>query len=364
MNKLLFTILLVPFCAFSQNKLSSIYQLPEAFPTKMSKAKLFIQKTTSPYLIYNLIAGGNSAGQQNFQFKIQEKNPLQFELPFTDGIRIDCVDFKTKLPVNQNTFYVDYLFEYLKYKNDFTLTKQTFSPFSYFDLAVKYQDLSQKEVIAKIYLNLLAKVPENNRFQFILDEIQKKHPLPKTKAASALFGSDEADLSTEDKAERISEFLSEQLDTDLNAILYQCFIEKKADEQSFNNVKFLFDANIIAEIDELFKQKIIINFNRNAVLVLHEKFGTTLNGQKITIERVNCTLDFKEEKLLIDMVSNTPVDLQLKKSHLPSTKTIITNNTIRTDHFSIVISASGTQLLIEKKFTLEKYVVEIEKLKD
>ena len=334
--------------------------MPAAFPAKMNKAKLFIQNTTAPYLIYNLITGGNSAGQQNFLFKIQENKPLQFALPFTGGIRIDCIDFKTKSPINQNTFYVDYQFDFLKFQHDFTLTNQTFRPFTYFELAVSYREWSLKDIIAGIYQELLGKMPENKRFPFLLDEIQKKHPFPKPKTAKELFGSDEADLSTEDKAERVSEFLSEQIDTDLNTLLFQCFVEKKTDEQTFNNLKVLFDADIIKEVNELFKQKIAINFNRNAELVLPEIIGTVLNGQKITIERVNCALDFKEENLMIDIISIAPVDVQLKKAHLATNKAMLTNNTIRTDHFSIVLSKNGTQLVVEKKFSAEKYVVQIE----
>jgi hypothetical protein len=357
--KYLFLNLLIIFSihSYSQNNLSSLFNIKN-LPKDMEKVKSFIETTTSPHHISDLIFGGNNSSHSNFQFTINSNKDLKFDLPNSNGISLIFFDYKTKLPIKSHKFYVDYQFEYLKYYDEFILNEQTFSEATYFDLANKLSLDSNQSTLLEIYLNLLSKIPEKERFSMMLKEIGKNYKIKHPKKISEIFNDEEGNLTLDDKAGLFTEYLSDEIDYELSTILFKTFIKNTDKLKIWGNIETVFGKDIKPKVDELFIQNISINTNQQAKLSIPEKYLSFTNEKTFFIVNIECKLDLRNSKLFIVFKSNQSIEMALKNALSLSNSKILKSQKVNSNEVTLIVSEAGSELIVKNEFTNEKYKIE------
>ncbi|MDY0988819.1 hypothetical protein SOM12_15410 [Flavobacterium sp. CFBP9031] len=340
----------------SQNTLKSVYDIEDNFPAEMKRAKMFIDKLCSDILIYDLIVGGNNTYSSNYQFKLKSTSDLNYELPYTNGLSLYFIDFKTKKPLKEHTLYVDYSFDYLKYKPEFVLDKNTFSAFSYFNLATEINEYSDKEIVKQILTNLFVEPSFEKRFSLFLKKINGKYKLDNP-SPKEVFGEEE-ELNTDEKIEKITESLKDQFDEEFHQVLFNTFIlEKTDDKKTFENLSKLFSKNITESVDDVLQQKILINTNKSCFLKVPNQYLNILNEEhSFPVNSIEIKLDFKNKNLILNF-SNEGTKLVLKNSKSVSINKILNEVNVTTNSLQITISELDTKLIVSDKYNKDNYTI-------
>ena len=337
----------------SQNTLKSIYNLEDNFPSDMKRAKMFIDKLCSDILIYDLIAGGNNTYSSNYQFKLKSTSDLNYELPYTNGFSIYFQDFKTKKPLNEHIIYIDYSFNYLKYKPEFILDRNTFSAFSYFTLATEINEYSDNEITKQILTNLIAEPVFDKRFSILLKKINGKYKLDKS-SATEIF--EEEELSNDEKIEKITESLKDQFDDEFHLVLFNTFIlDNNDDKKTFENLRKIFSSNITESVDDVLQQKILINTNKSCFLKVPNQYLGALNEEKsFPVNSIEIKVDLKQKNLILNF-SNEGTKVVLKNTKSVNTNKILNEVNLTTNTLQIRISELDTKLIVSDKYKKESY---------
>ena len=340
---------------YSQNNLSSLFNIKD-FPKNMVNVKSFIEKSTDPYMITNLIFGGTKPSNSNFQFTIDSNKNLQFELPNSNGISLTFFDYKSKLPVKSHRFYVDYQFLYLNYYNDFNLNEETFSDEKCFDLAYQMNTENNENPLSHFYLNLIKKFPDDQRFSLMLDEIYKNYKIKKPKKTNEIFN--EENLSFEEKLDLVADYLSSEIDAELSVILFKTFIQNKDKKKTWDNIEKVYGKDIKTSLDEIFAQKITINTNQEAKLNIPDKFLSFTKENEFIATNIECKLDLKNLKLSITFKSTQPLEMTIKNALKLSNKKVVQSEKIESNEVCLIISETGKELIVVNKYTKENYKIE------
>lgn len=340
---------------YSQNNLSSLFDIKD-LPKKMVNVKSFIEKSTNPYMITNLISGGTKPSNGHFQFTINSNKNLQFELPNSNGISLIFFDYKSKLPVNSHRFYVDYQFLYLNYYNDFNLNEETFSDAKCFDIAYQLNTDNNENPLSHFYHNLFNKFPDDERFSLMLDEIYKNYKIKKPKKTTEIF--DEENLSFEENLDLLVDYLSNEIDAELSVILFKTFIQNKDRKKTWDNIEVVYGKDIKASIDEIFIQKITINTNQGAKLSIPDNYLSCTGDNEFIVTNIECKLDLKNLKLSITFKSLQPLEMTIINALQLSNNKVVQSEKIKSDEVCLIISETGEELIIVNKYSKENYKIE------
>jgi len=255
MRHLLFVFVFLSVTASAQNLLTSLYDLKpgENFPADMKKAKTFIDKVTAGQLVYNFIPGSTGNGVSSSQIELRSLKPLKFELPYTGGIVLEIVDYKTKEPALKHTFYVDYTFPYKRHEQDFSFDPKLFELQNYFNQAMKLTGISYGEIVNKILMHLFRQQPYDSRYVLFIDALNKKY-----KPSPAIASEDFEDVKSKsqtmtENSNELSNLIAETFEDEMSEVLFTTFVEDKtSDENTIANLKKIFDRDIIDDVDNLF----------------------------------------------------------------------------------------------------------------
>ena len=352
-------LILVSLNIYSQNNLSSLFNI-KYLPKDMAKVKSFIENSTSPYLISDLIFGGTNQANSNFQFKINSKENLLFELPTSNGLSLSFFDYKTKLPTKSHTFYIDYQFLYLNYYNEFILNNETFSDAKCFDLAYQLNTDSNNDQnpILDFYFNLFKGISETETFSVMLDEIKKNYKIKSPKKINEIFNDDENNLTLDDKADLFTEYLYNEIDVELSIILFKTFIKNSNNAKTWENIEKVYGKDIKVKLDEIFVQNIIIKTNQQAKLNIPDKFILFNDENIFTVTNIECKLDLRNSKLTMNFKSVEPVEMIIKNAIKLSGNKPIKSEKIKSKEVLLLISETGNELIVKNYFTNENYKVE------
>jgi hypothetical protein len=358
-NTILVIISLFCFSGNTQNKLSSLYRIEDNFPADMKKAREFIRLTTDDRLIYNLIAGLNSPHDANYQFTVKEDKNLSFALPFTnERYKLFFVDYTTKKPVNEHTFYVDYAFEYYHYFPNFTYNPSLFSPASYFKIAFAQNDNNTNELVNQILINGLNDQPFEKRYGTLLKRLKEKNKaLKKLKIEDII--QDHEELSSSDKTEALINAISNEVDDELPNLLYVTFMQNKSkQDKSYGMIKKIFGAESLNRVDEALTQNIIINTNQSAYLTIPENEfkGETVNNA-IPIAQIVVQLDFKNKELRMYFKTQTTISGMVSNVYSVSDKKSIKSETINLKQIQIRIRENETKTIFEDGFNKKLFEI-------
>lgn len=344
----------------SQNLLKNLYDIDTNFPPKMEKSKAFIEQICSDLLIYNLIPGGNNSHHSSYQFEIKSKNNLKFNLPFTDSFSIEFFDYKTKQPVKEHLFYVNYYFQYLSYNHEFDLNEETFSPYTYFTLATEINNYTETDIVREILYNLY-KDPFDNRYSLVINEINKQVNSNLKLSLDEVLNEDEP-LTMNEKIENLTNALYDHFDEDLMPILFKTFFKDKSDEKSLENIKKFFNDNIIEQVDNVLQPKIEINTNQSAFLNIPNKYISVASEElHYLVNNIETILDFKNKCLILNLKNNSLTKLILKQATLVENDKTVNNIEITSKNIQIKITETNTKLYIEDTFSKKKYEIILKK---
>jgi len=194
---------------------------------------------------------------------------------------------------------VDYEFEYLKYYNDFIINERTFSPAAYFDLASKINMETEQNILLPTYLNLLSKVPEKERFPYMLKEIGKNFKMTHPKTTNEIFSSDADNLSLNDKMDLLSEYLSTEIEDEISTVVFKSFVANKSLPKTWENLEAVFGKDVVSKVEEVMLQNTTIITNKEAALHLPENYLSVVNNSPFVVVSVKCVVDAKNSKLTL-----------------------------------------------------------------
>ncbi len=352
----LYILIIVSFNGFTQNQLSSLVAVKN-FPKSLEKPKTFIETLIAPYLMYDFITGGTTTSSNNYQFTLKTNKDLVVDVPFSNGMSLSFFDYNTKKPVNSHKFYVDYEFEYLKYYNDFIIDERTFSPAAYFDLASKINMETEQNILLPTYLNLLSKVPEKERFSYMLKEIGKNYKMTHPKTTNEIFNSDADNLSLNDKMDLLSEYLSIEIEDEISTVVFKSFVANKSLPKTWENLEAVFGKDIVSKVEEVMLQNITIITNKEATLHLPENYLSVVNNSPFVVVSVKCVVDAKNSKLTLTFKGEKAVEIVLKNAIKVINGKSVSGQIVNSDEITLVVSNSGNSLFVQTKFTNEKYKV-------
>jgi hypothetical protein len=343
----------------SQNFLKSLYDIDENFPADMKKAREFITLTTSDYLIYNFISGGNSGYQANYQFAIRDKKNLQIDLPFTDEFSVHFIDYKTKLPVREHTFYVDYQFEYLRYYNEFIVNSSLFSPLSYYNLALEINNNDYFELTREIIGQLMTDEPYDLRYTTFLNQIAKHHKFNKKQSIDAIFENEEDDLSEYEKVEKLINYLADEMDEELPLVIYNSFIHVKSDDKKTKeNLQKIYGQTIINRVEDALQQTITINTNKSAFLKTPEKYFTfQSDNNHFPLTVIEVKLDFKNKLMLVNFKSGQSIKTELKNGIDLQDKKTLQSVSLNVNQIQFIIAEKEIKMNVEDVNTKRRFEI-------
>jgi hypothetical protein len=351
MRHLLFLFAFISVTANAQNFLTSLYDLKpgENFPADMKKAKIFIDKITAGQLVYNFMPGSTGNGVSNSQIELRSLKPLKFGLPYTGGMALEIVDYKTKQPALKHTFYIDYIFPYKRYEQDFSVDQKLFELQNYFNQAMKLTDTSYGEMVNKILMHLFSQQPYDSRYAFFIEAINKKY-----KPSPAIASEDFEDVKSKsqtmtENSNELANVIAETFEDEMSEVLFTTFVEDKtSDENTIANLKKIFDRDIIDVVDDLFVQKIIINTNKGGMLNVPAKYLVLKDDKQLfPADNITMSLDFKNKSLSIEFNSSRSVDL-IVKGKTPAKGQKAKDVEVNSRKLIIVIFETQTLLYVEE----------------
>lgn len=318
----------------------------------MQKSKDFIEEICSDILIYNYIYGGNN----NSQFDIKSKNGLKFNLPVKDEFYLDFVDEKTKESFKSYTFLIDYQFRYLNYYPEFELSNSIFSLSSIFNLATHYYFYDGYILINKILNNYKPELDYKTSLPIFFEDLSSVLNLESTPNFNKILD----DLKSENLLNKeIEEIMLDAIlekttyeYEEIISLIFDFFIlNKESDTKTVENLEKIFENNnLINEIEtNILQPKINISLPKGGCFLNIPKKYLTINQSELEalpVNSIGISIDFKNNKILIDFKNKESTTLNIKKTLLGNKE--INNVRIKTKKVTLEISDNDIKFKIFK----------------
>lgn len=329
----------------AQNFLKSLYDL-ESFPEEMQRSKEFIEETSSDRLIYNFIFGGSELSQ----FDLKSKNGIKIDLPFKDEFSLVFFDDEAKKLLTSYTLHYSYRFLYNKFYDEFELDDSIFSLSSIFDLALKYYDVDDYELVSRLLALNYGNDYDSERLKFF-EKLAKVLELEDIPDFSEMISSEEKKKLFDKEKERLmlNTVFNETDYEDITPFIFTHFIlDEKSELETKKVLDLIFFQEGVTEIieREVLQPKISVDLDVGGYLNLPNNY-IEINQSDIKsfpINLIKIRVDYKNKKLLIDFENENPLELIIKKAIRDTSK--VKEASVKTNRIRLVISNSESILKI------------------
>ncbi|EDP94389.1 hypothetical protein U8527_16415 [Kordia algicida OT-1] len=349
---LFFSILIYVTTLNSQNLLQSLYSL-EQFPAEMDKSKNFIKEATDGILMYDFIASNG-----NYQFNKKAKEAVVFKLPLQDDFSLHFFNPKSKEAYNEVAIYIIYTFNYLEYFDKFELNEDTFSLSSLFDLATRYSNFDEYQLVHEMLANFNPGLDYNTRRILFFEEAAKAVQLEEIPNFKEVVSPEDLEEMSSKEVEEM--MLDEILDAaDSENIIPQLFnhfiLDTESEQKTKQRIFKLFnDQNILEETEQkILQPKINIEFSKECFLSFPKNMLQLIdrNDHLFRVKSLNIAVDFKNKRLIIDFIGKNYTDITINNADYKGKK--VKDEIVRTKQLRIVVENTKTEFQIFKQNTMK-----------